>query len=336
MRHLPFVFVASAVTLFLACHRAPEETSTPIEAGTPAPLGSLVGLPPALGGSAGADAGADGGRADLRDFCTDAYTADATRVNQRCSPQDTAFAGRLARAAANLCADDMNVAVARGRTTYDRDAAKQCLQMLQNTDAPRTSETDTLFQHFPCDRVLLGTQAEGQPCRFSIECKDDLACVGYAIGVDGTCKKPPKAGEACTQQRYASILNEDAATIHHPECTANAWCAGKSCQPRIAAGQACVNATSCVAGLTCVMGKCGQLGAPGAGCFSSNDCTFGSWCNRTPEVLAGGTKGKCEAKRPASALCPSVDACKGRCDMPRPADGGEPTMGRCIATCGSG
>ena len=48
-------------------------------------------------------------------------------------------------------------------------------------------------QHFPCDRVLLGLQAEGQPCRFSIECKDGLACVGYEIGVDGTCKKPPAA-----------------------------------------------------------------------------------------------------------------------------------------------
>lgn len=336
MRHIPFVFAASAVTLFLACHHAPEEKTTPIEAGAPSPLGSLAGLPPALGGAAGPDAGADAGRSDLRDFCTDAYTADATRMGTKCSPQDTNFARGLARAASNLCANDMNAAVARGRTSFDPDAAKQCIQMLQNSDAPRTSETDTFFQHFPCDRVLLGTQAQGDACRFSVECKDGLACVGYKIGADGACQKPPKAGEACTQQRFASVLNEEAATMHHPECVPTAWCDGKSCQPRIAAGQACVNPASCVAGLTCVMGKCGKLGGAGAGCFSSNDCAFGSWCNRTPEVLAGGTKGKCEAKRPASAVCPAIDACKGRCDMPRPADGGEPTTGRCVATCGSG
>jgi hypothetical protein len=336
MRHIPFVLVASAVTLSFACHRAPEEKIVPAEAGAPAPLGSLVGLPPALGGGAGPDAGADAGRADLRDFCTDAYTADATRMGQRCSPKDVGFARSLARAASNLCADDMNAAVARGRTSYDADAAKQCIQMLQASDVPRTSDTDTFFQHFPCDRVLLGTQADGQPCRFSIECKDDLTCVGYAISVDGACKKPAKTGEACSMQRFGSILNEQAATMHHPECASAAWCDGKTCQARIAAGQACVNATSCVAGLTCVMGKCGKIGGPGAGCFASSDCAFGSWCNRTPEVLAGGTKGKCEAKRPASALCPAVDACKGRCDMPPPGDGGQPTMGRCIATCGSG
>jgi hypothetical protein len=335
MRHIPFVIVASTLSLFIACHRAPEEAPAPAEAGAPSPFGSLMGLPTRLGGVGAADASADAGRADLRDFCTDAYTADATRMGQRCSAQDMGFARGLARAASNLCADDMNVAVARGRTTYDQDAAKQCIQMLQATDAPRASETDTFFQHFPCDRVLLGTQDDGQPCRFSVECKDGLACVGYAIGVDGTCKKQPKSGEACTQQRFGSILNEEAATMHHPECAPSAWCDGKACQPRITAGKACVNPASCVAGLTCVMGKCGALGATGAGCFTSSDCAYGSWCNRTPEVLAGGTKGKCEAKRPASALCPAPDACKGRCDMPRPADGG-PTMGRCMAVCGSG
>lgn len=336
MRHIPFVLVASSVTLFLACHRAPEEKPTPIEAAAPSPLGSLAGLPPALGGAGGADAGADAGRADLRDFCTDAYTADATRMSQRCTPQDMGFARGMARAASNLCADDMNIAVARGRTSYDPDAAKQCVAMLQASEAPRSSDTDTFFQHFPCDRVLLGTQPEGQPCRFSVECKDGLACVGYSIGVDGTCKKPPKAGDACTQQRFGSLLNEEAATVHHPECVSGAWCDGKSCQPRILAGQACVNQASCAAGLSCVMGKCGKIGGAGAGCFSSSDCAFGSWCNRTPEVLAGGTKGKCEVKRPASAICPAVDACKGRCDMPAQGDGGAPPSGHCVAVCGSG
>lgn len=335
MRHIPFVLASFTVTLFfVACHRAPEEKPTPIEAGAPSPFGSLAGLAPALG-SGEVDAGADGG-GRLGDFCTDAYTADATRMGLRCSPQDTMFARRLARAASKLCTDDLNIAVSRGRATYDPDAAKQCVQMLQASDQPRTSDTDTLFQHSPCDQVLLGTQDQGQPCRFSVECKDGLACVGYGVGVDGTCKKEPKAGEACTPQRFASVLNEQAAVIHHPECAPSAWCDGKTCQPRITAGKACVNASSCVAGLTCVMGKCGKLGEPGAGCFSASDCAYGEWCNRTPEVLAGGTKGKCEAKRPASALCPTMDACKGRCDMPRPPDGGEPTMGRCVAVCGSG
>ena len=45
-----------------------------------------------------------------------------------------------------------------------------------------------MFAHFPCDRILVGTQAEGQACLFSIECKEGLACEGYAIGAEGVCK----------------------------------------------------------------------------------------------------------------------------------------------------
>ncbi len=328
MRLAPLLALPLTFALIGACHGAPEER---VAARDAAP--SAIETPFfATSSSPAADAGSpDGGRPDLRVFCDDVYAADAARLARRCQPKDQGLQRGLARAASQLCSDDLNAAVSHGRTSFDHDAAKHCIEMLQRTDVPRMSDTDTLFMHFPCDRVVLGTQDEGKACRWSVECKDGLACVGYAIGVDGTCKRPPKVGEACTSQRFGSVLNEQAAEMHHLSCGAGGWCDGKACEPLVAPGKACVNAASCDKGLSCVMGKCAKPGGSGAACFRSTDCAFGSWCNKTPSGA-----GTCEAKRPEGAECPLPDACRGRCDTPRAEDGGPAGVGRCAAVCGSG
>jgi hypothetical protein len=251
---------------------------------------------------------------------------------QKCLTKDMAFARGLARAASNLCSDDMNAAAARSRTSFDPDAARHCLEMLASNDKPRASMTDTLFLHYPCDRVLLGTQPEGQACRFSVECGEGLACVGYGNGTDGACKKPPKIGEECTVQRFGSILSEEAAELHHPACGPGAWCDGTKCEAQSGAGKPCASNSSCTPGLSCVTGKCGSPGAAGAACYATSDCAMGSWCDK-PRFAPSG---RCAAKRPAGAECPEVDACRGRCDMPKHRDGGAPPVGKCAEVCGSG
>ena len=268
----------------------------------------------------------------MRSFCGDVYAADNARMAQKCLVKDIAVAQGMARAAGNLCTDDVNAAVARSRVDFDVDAAKQCVQMLTDHAAPRSSDYDTLFAHEPCDAVLVGLQGENEPCRFSVECKVGLACEGYAIGVDGTCKKPPKVGEACIAQRFGTILSERAAHLHHPDCAPGAYCEGKACAPLLAAGKSCLSPLSCAGGLSCVMGKCAKPSADGGGCFATSDCTYGSWCDRS----SGAAQGKCAPKRNAGAECPLPDACKGRCDSVAGGDAGPNKVGHCIDVCNSG
>jgi hypothetical protein len=341
MRHTSFsaaiLFASAVVVAAGGCHSSPDELA-PREAAA-APLAPADAAPTADASAAAANPPVDAGDADsglrgeLNDFCHTAFTADQDRMREKCSPSDLALSGRLGRAAGDLCAHDMVIALGRKRADFDAEAGKKCVEMLREKQLAQTSETDSLFQHFPCDRVLLGMQGEGQPCLFSVECKDGLACVGYQIGVDGTCRKPPPARQACTLQPYGSILTEAASTLHHPACAPGAYCDGTTCQPRVPAGKACSKSTMCAAGLSCVMGKCGQRPAAGAACAATTDCAFGLWCDRGGD----GGAGKCAPKRTDGQECFAQEACKGKCDLPpKKDDNHPPPPGKCVAVCGSG
>jgi hypothetical protein len=348
-----FIVVASAVVVILAgaCHSAPVDLSRPEAGATPrasagaatpeasvadasAPAASSTPAESASAAAAPADAGEpDGGlHAALHDFCNGAFSADDDRMRVKCSPSDLGLRERMGRSAADVCTRDMLAALRRSHADFDAEAGKKCVDMLHQRQLAQTSESDTPFQHFPCDRVVVGMQPEEQPCLFSVECKDGLACVGHRNGVEGTCKKPPHAKEACSLQPYGSILNEAAAALHHPACAAGATCDGAICQPRLPAGKACTKPEVCAAGLSCVMGKCGPRARTGSACAAARDCAFGLWCDRG----ADGGAGKCAPKRTEGQACTSRDACKGRCDM-SPKPGVRPTAsGRCAAVCGSG
>ncbi|MGH7297303.1 MAG: hypothetical protein ACRELB_20365, partial [Polyangiaceae bacterium] len=275
---------------------------------------------------------ADAGPSNLRDFCLGAFTADVERLRGQCSVADLSLSQSMARAAASLCTSNLSLAIARSRATFDDAAAQKCVAMLRDRQLARTSETDTLFAHAPCDRILAGLQPEGQPCRFSIECRDGLACVGYKVGVDGTCRKAPPVHAACTLQPYGTVFNEAAAGLHHPACAPAAYCDGTICQPRVPAGKPCSRSESCAAGLSCARGKCGTRAPAGEACGSTSDCVFGLWCDRSGE----GGAARCASKRPEGAECTVGEACKGRCDVPKGRDGRPSGPGKCVATCGSG
>jgi hypothetical protein len=334
--------IAAATVLVAACDRSPAEPVPPVEAAAPsstsvaAPVDAAA--PGASASSPAPEAVEDAGGADAaataqRTFCSAAFSADLERMRAKCNANDLALMQAMSKAASNLCSTDLGVGLARGRAGIDAEAGRRCVEMLQKKELEQTSDDDSLFLHFPCDRVVLGLQAEGQPCRFSIECKDGLACVGYAIGGDGTCKKPPKVKEACTLQPFGTVLTTAAATLHHPACVAGAYCDGAVCQPRITQGKACNKSEWCAGGLSCVQGKCGPRGAAGAACAASSDCAFGMWCER---AFARDATGKCAAKRGDGETCPVNDACKGRCDMPRGPDGKPTPPGKCLTMCGSG
>jgi hypothetical protein len=327
---LALVFVLAAAH----CRRSPEEPTAPGDAGgTESPS---LSRPTAVGApveSAEASSVADaGGRSDARAFCDDAFGADAERLRAKCNAADLAVSQAVARAAADLCSGDFGSALSRSRATFDASVARQCVEMLRTKAMTQSSEDDTFFLHPPCDRVLAGIQPEGGACRFSVECADGLACVGYRPGADGACKKPPRAGEPCSFQVYATILNAPAAALHHPPCARGAWCDGAVCQRRAAAGTSCKANDVCAEGLACVRGKCGPRGASGAACAISADCAFGLWCDRTVD----GGAGKCAEKRAEAQPCAAFDACRGRCDAPNFSDAGGVPIGVCASVCGSG
>jgi hypothetical protein len=322
---------AFAAVLIAACHHEPPEP-VQLDAGSPSPPASTAAASPSDSSSTDNAAPADAGDADsgvkatLHAFCSAAFSAENDRMQGKCSTPDFKLTQSMGRAAAEVCTHDLGMALGRSRATFDADGGGRCVDMLHQKQLAQSSETDTLYQHVPCDRVLVGLQPAGQPCRFSVECKDGLACVGYKIGVDGTCKKPPAVKEACTLQPYGSLVNVAGSALHHPACAAGAYCDGTTCQPRVQPGKACGKSEACATGLSCVMGKCGLRPGIGTACAASGDCAFGLWCD--------GAAGKCAAKRAEGQDCLSNEACKGRCELPKKPDGHTP--GKCAAVCSSG
>ena len=192
----------------------------------------------------------------------------------------------------------------------------------------------TFFEHFPCDRVLLGTEDAGERCRFSVECKDGLACVVTPPGPEGTCTRPPAEGSACSRQSISSTLNGAAAELHHPACAKGSFCDGRTCRSRVRTGTSCVSSESCADGLACVVGKCGAPVTAGSSCEKSADCVFGLWCASAADASA--RRGQCREKLPEGAECASPYSCKGRCDMGTGLDGKALDHGKCVSVCGSG
>ncbi len=321
---LASVFALAAV----GCHKAPEELVTVREAGA-VEVSSAGAAGDAAPGAVGSPD--DAGRLAVHEFCDDAFGADTEHLRSTCSAVDFKVSEGVARAAGRLCATDIASAMSRARATFDPEAARRCVEMLRARPVTQTSQGDTLFAHAPCDRVLLGAEPEGKPCRYSVECRDGLACVDYRPGVDGTCKKPPRTGEACSYQAFATILNAPAAALHHPECARGAWCDGSTCRARAPAGKACTTSNACAEGLSCTMGKCGPFARTGAACATTADCAFGLWCDRAAD---GGT-GRCAERRAEGQPCTDQDSCKGRCEMPKLLDAAPSGHGSCVSVCGS-
>jgi hypothetical protein len=314
----------------MSCRRAPEELVAERDASSPVSSvarGAADGAPGAPDASTSIQGGA---RSEVRDFCADAFGADGEHLRSVCSAEDLSVSQGVARAAGNLCTADLTSALSRGRATFDADAARRCVGMLRAQPMTRASEADTFFAHAPCDRVVVGTQAEGAACRFSVECQDGLACTGYRPGVDGACRKPPGAGEVCTGQAFATILSPTVAALHHPACGRGAWCDATTCRPRTPAGKACTTSDACVEGLSCTRGRCGPPARAGAACDKTEDCAFGLWCD-----AKGARSGKCAEKRAEGQPCVIPEACKGRCEVPAGPDSGA-AAGTCVAVCGSG
>jgi hypothetical protein len=319
---------AAAWAVVAACHRAPEERVTPLDA-TPAPSAGAADA--AVADASVAEGGSYVTAPSTRAFCDGAYSADDDRLRTKCAIADLAASQALGRAAANLCVRDLDVVLERGHVTFEQGHADACIQMLRMNTAPLASETDTLFSHAPCDKVLTGHQDAGQPCLFPVECKEGLTCLGYRVAVEGTCKPSGKTKEVCSPQVFGATWNAQAGSLHHSPCGPTDWCDGHQCTPRVGPGKPCTSPDSCATGQSCVLGKCAARGQPSAPCQKPADCIYGLWC----EAAADGGTGNCANRKAEGESCLSNDECKGSCSQPA-AKPSKPTPGTCVSVCGSG
>ncbi|MBN2361481.1 MAG: hypothetical protein JXR83_18665 [Deltaproteobacteria bacterium] len=133
-------------------------------------------------------------------------------------------------------------AVAQGRATWKDDVAKSCYEHMEKgvseCDAAEYSkEVDG------CDLrgdIMQGKVANGSTCFIDAECTDlEAECEEkksedpnkVLITVEGTCKAPPRDGEACTP-------GGDCADGHYCDST-------DICRVQKPAGQSCTNAEEC-------------------------------------------------------------------------------------------
>ena len=233
----------------------------------------------------------------------------------------------MTRTAAKLCTRDLTQLASRKNSTFDPAVAKQCVAAIKNAPEKKPIEGETFFSRPPCDLVVTGKVADGGACRWPPECKDGLACDGYKVGVDGTCKKLAAIGAKCSAQAFGGVFNEMALALHHGPCVKGAYCEAGTCVARGAAGAPCARTSTCADALTCYMSKCskGGLATAGGPCSRTADCALALYCD-----TATSANGKCADKKSAGSACTN-DECKGYCDMPKNAKAGS-----CLSTCGSG
>lgn len=257
-----------------------------------------------------------------------------------CTDDDKKSDGfKLAELVARMPLEECNYVVrdgvASGRMTFDALAAARCAEAGEKTKKLMKGvhlATPDIDEIVECKTVVVGKQADGQPCRSTLECVDPLTCVGAKEKKEGTCKAPPtKAGEPCDGSVWK---HHDLG--HRRRCGAGLACdvpdlktVNSVCRKALAKGAACVDSDECEEGLACHAGKCdaGPPASAGGACEDdADDCLDGLYCKREK----GQKLGVCAEKKAAGQTCTDVFECRGECRK-----AGKPE-GTCAAVCGSG
>jgi hypothetical protein len=226
--------------------------------------------------------------------------------------------------------------VASGRMTFDAAAAATCADAAEKTKRAMKGvhlPTPDLDELAECKSVVSGTQAEGKPCRSTVECAMPLTCIGAKEKTEGVCKPvPTKEGEPCDGALWS---HHDFG--HRHRCgpglacdTPNTQATKVVCRKAVAKGGACAEADECEDGLSCHAGKCdaGPPAAAGGPCDDdTDDCDEGLYCQRDK----GQKLGKCAEKKVAGKPCTDVFECSGECRK-----GAGKGAGMCASICGSG
>jgi hypothetical protein len=168
-----------------------------------------------------------------------------------------------------------------------------------------------------CEGVVKGALPEKAQCRSSLECRDDMRCLGLSTVDLGACGRPKVARSPCNLavDMLATFTRQDHVDRAHPECAG--YCARNRCEDAAAVGGACAGDAMCGRG-RCASGKCTSAPLPALGEACDGACAAGARC----------VQGRCAAPKAEEAFC-KVDAeCRGACVR---TDGG--SGGTCTKSC---
>ncbi len=193
---------------------------------------------------------------------------------------------------------------------YDAAAAGECLNSFKSVAASCTGEPDSPA----CDRVFVGTYAEGASCQHDEQCKAPQGGSAYCSSDDKCVAEPRgKLGDGCSGTCSISGNTTDCSGGSGGASNGNATCytndglhcgISGNCEPLVAAGQACTS--GCVDGHYCDATCKPKLGA-GGDCSSNWDaCDAQTFCH---------DNGQCAAKQPNGTDCEYSDVCQSdHCD----------------------
>ena len=220
---------------------------------------------------------------------------------------------RASIALGNLCLQSYSDLEAE-RYSIDAGKAQACAQAALAAAKPDVRHEDGAdLADIPAYLgVIVGKQAEGQPCFSALECQEGLWCKDGLLHVEGKCSRPLSSGRECPQVAPELL---GALGVLHPVCQGGEVCRRGACYAPKQAGEDCYrrDEEACARGLVCLGGKCAPPALVGARCISG-DCATGLFCD-------GGT---CRERRPAGQPCTEADECRGTCQK-----------GFCVAECGS-
>lgn len=146
---------------------------------------------------------------------------------------------------------DLDAAIDNGTVQYDSSAASACLEALSGAACEDFLEA---FDVEVCDRVFVGTIADGEACFI------DEQCISGQCGSTGPCMMACCEG-TCVAPPPEAALGESCAEA---DCVDGAYCdESELCVADRTQGEACPGSFECASGLSCIEGVCDL--APGEG-----------------------------------------------------------------------
>ena len=169
-----------------------------------------------------------------------------------------------------------------------------------------------------CEGVFTGKLAEGDPCRFDLECAAPAGGEAYCDMVDEggamKCVVTPRGasgdacGMTCTEHGSSTECSGSGTMVGNAICYTNdgLYCADNgSCAQLSAVGDACTY-DGCVHGAYCdESGACAPLKSVGESCAGWGECVDGAVCM---------DDGVCATPKPVGAACTSYSECENGCE----------------------